>query len=196
VSEQGDLASHPDQIRWDERYRRSAPSFTPHPLAERALSMELPDGPVADLACGPSGSALLAAGQGRQVVAVDVSRVALDLLADEARRRGLDHLIRRIHADLARWRPSPDRYALVLCTGFWDRAVFSTACAAVRPGGLLGWEAFTQRARLARPSLPEQWCLAPGEPSSLLPAAWRLIEQRDLAADEGGEKRRMLARHS
>lgn len=190
------MAGHPDQMRWDERYRRSAPSFRPHPLAEQALSLTLPDGPVADLACGPSGSALLAAGQGRRVVAVDVSRVALDLLAEEARRRGLDRLITVVHADLARWRPGPDGYALVLCTGFWDRAVFATACEAVLPGGLLGWEAFTDDARRARPSLPVQWCLAPDEPASLLPPSWEVTEQCELPDGQHGDKRRMLARHS
>ena len=46
-----------------------------------ALSLPLPDGPVADLACGASGSALLAAAAGRLVTAVDVSEVALGLLA-------------------------------------------------------------------------------------------------------------------
>ena len=55
--------------------------------------MGLPDGPVADLACGPSGAALMAAEQGRRVTAVDVSEVALGLLGAEAGRRGLGHLI-------------------------------------------------------------------------------------------------------
>ena len=97
---------HPDQLRWNARYATGfVPSFTPHPLAVRALATDLPDGPVADLACGPSGSALLAAAHGRPVTAVDISELALGLLGDEARRRGLDHLVTLIHADLAAWRP-------------------------------------------------------------------------------------------
>src|SRR5882672_4541723 len=92
---------HPDRIRWNARYEAGfLPSFRPQPLAERALALNLPDGPVADLACGPSGSALLAAAQGRRVTAVDISEVALGLLGAEARRRGLGHLITLVHADL------------------------------------------------------------------------------------------------
>src|SRR5215831_11125438 len=84
------LAGHPDRVRWNARYESRRPvSFEPHPLAAAALSLRLPDGPVADLACGPSGSALLAAAAGRRVTAVDISEVALDLLAAEAGRRGL-----------------------------------------------------------------------------------------------------------
>ena len=135
---------HPDRVKWNARYAAGfAPSFTPHPLAVRVFesATDLPDGPVADLACGASGTALLAAAHGRQVTAVDVSEVALGLLGAEARRRGLDDLITPVHADLSAWSPSPRSYALVLCTGFWDSAVFTAAAAAVavrRPAGLGG----------------------------------------------------------
>jgi SAM-dependent methyltransferase len=166
------------------------PSFEAHPLAVRTLAMDLPDGPVADLACGPSGSALLAAASGRPVTAVDVSQVALGLLRAEALRRGLDHLITLVHADLAVWRPEPRSYALVLCTGFWSAPVFAAAAGAVASGGMIGWEAFTAEARRTRPSLPPEWCLAPGEPASLLPGEFTVIDQSDLP---GRERRQMLA---
>jgi SAM-dependent methyltransferase len=185
---------HPDRIRWNARYAAGfEPSFSPHPLAVRALSMDLPDGPVADLACGPSGSALLAATRGRRVTAVDVSEVALGLLGDEARRRGLGRLVTLVHADLSAWSPEPRSYALVLCTGFWDTAVFAAAIHAVADGGLLAWEAFTAEACRSRPALPPQWCLAPGEPASLLPPDFTVIDQSD---ESGRERRQMLARRA
>ena len=187
------LAGHPDRERWNSRYSGEfSPSFTPHPLAERALSLELPAGPVADLACGPSGSTLLAAGAGRAVTAVDVSEVALALLGAEARRRHLEQLITLVHADLAAWQPDPAGYALVLCTGYWDRALLDVAAAAVRPGGLLGWEAFTTAALRERPGMNPGWCLGPGEPASLLPAGYRVVDQTDVP----GGRRRLLARRA
>ena len=186
-------------MRWDARYTGSTPSFRPHPLAEQALGPGLaggllPAGPVADLACGPSGSALLAAALGRQVTAVDVSAVALDLLGQEARRRGLAGRITLVHADLASWRPDPAGYALVLCTGFWDPAVFAVAARAVAPGGVLGWEAFTEAARQARPTLNPAWCLGPGEPATLLPGDFTVLTQHDLPDPGHGDRRRLLAR--
>jgi SAM-dependent methyltransferase len=191
----GDLAGHPDRLRWNARYQvPPGASFRPHPLATRALSLGLPDGPVADLACGPSGSALLAAAAGRRVTAVDVSDVALDLLAGEAARRGLGDLITCVQADLAGWRPSLAGYALVLCTGYWDRAVFPVAAGAVAAGGVLGWEAFTADARRVRPGLCPAWCLEPGEPDSLLPPEYAVEDARDLRDDEHGTRRRLLAR--
>jgi len=178
----------PDRGKWNARYAAGfAPSFTPHPLATRSLALALPDGPVADLACGPSGTALLAAAHGRHVTAVDVSEVALGLLGAEARQRGLGDLITLVHADLSAWQPEPRSYALMLCTGFWAAAVFATATRAVAEGGLVAWEAFTAE---ARPSLPREWCLAPGEPASLLPPDFTLIDQSDVPT----MKRQLLAR--
>jgi SAM-dependent methyltransferase len=185
---------HADRIRWNAKWAAgSAPSFTPHPLAVRALALDLPDGPVADLACGPSGAALLAAAQGRRVITVDVSEVALGLLGEEARRRGLGHLISLVHADLSAWVPEPQSYALVLGIGFWDAAVFRAAAAAVMDGGLLAWEALTAEARRRHPDLPAEWCLAAGEPASLLPPGLSVLDQSDVP---GRNRRRLLARRA
>ena len=185
---------HPDRIRWNAKYGTGfVPSFRPHPLAARALALDLPDGPVADLACGPSGAALMAAEQGRPVTAVDVSEVALDLLGAEAGRRGLGRLITLVHADLSGWVPEPRSYALVLGIGFWDAAVFRAAAAAVADGGLLAWEALTAEARRTHPDLPPEWCLAPGEPASLLPPGFSVLDQSEVP---GRNRRRLLARRA
>jgi len=183
---------HADRLRWNAKYAAGfVPSFVPHPLAVRVLSMDRSDGPVAELACGPSGAALLAAANGCQVTAVDVSDIALGMLGDKARRHGLDHLITLVHADLSAWRPGPRSYAVVLCTGFWESAVFTAAAELVASGGLLAWEAFTAQARRSRPSLQADWCLAPSEPASLLPPDFTLLDQHDR-----GLKRQMLARRA
>jgi hypothetical protein len=183
---------HADRIRWNAKWAAGpAPSFTPHPLAVRALALDLPDGPVADLACGPSGAVLMAAAQGRPVTAVDVSEVALGLLGDEARRRGLADLITLVHADLSSWTPEPQSYTLVLGIGFWDVAVFRAAAVAVAAGGVLAWEALTAEALRRHPGLPPEFCVGPGEPASLLPAGFTVIDQADVPRRA---RRRLLAR--
>ena len=185
------LAGHPDRLRWNAKYGGAfSASFEPHPLAVEALALELPPGPVLDLASGPSGNALLAAASGHRVVAVDASDVALGLLEAEADRRGLGGLITLVHADLNAWRPEPGCFALVLCSGFWDRDLFPAAAGAVMPGGLLGWEAFTVERLRDRPNFPTAWCLMPGEPASLLSARWQIIDQSGVP----GARRRLLAR--
>jgi SAM-dependent methyltransferase len=196
VREQGDeLAGHPDRLRWNARYAEGPGAlFVPGPLAVRALAVPPPDGPVADLASGPSGAALLAAAAGRKVTAVDISDIALSWLGAEASRRRLRDQITLLQADMREWRPAEASYALVLCTGYWDRAVFATALTAVAPGGLLGWEAFTAAARQARPGLCPQWCLGEGEPAGLLGTGFEVLDCRDLPDSQHGTKRALLAR--
>jgi SAM-dependent methyltransferase len=180
-------AGHRDRDRWNAKYgERTRPSFTAHRLAVRALSLPLPEGPVLELACGPSGSALLAAARGRRVIAVDLSEVALGLLGEEAARRGLGDLVTLVHADLREWRPRPSGCSLVLCTGYWDRDLFTAAAEAVRPGGTLVWEALTLDARQDRPHLPAAWCLGPDEPASLLPAGFTAADALPPSATKRG----------
>jgi SAM-dependent methyltransferase len=187
-----------DRLRWNARYAaREQPDFAAHPLAVTALGHpDLPSGPVLELACGPSGSALLIAAAGRSVTAVDVSDVGLGQLAAEAARRGLTDLVALVNADLDTWadldtgHPLAGGYALVLCTGFWSRDVFTFAAGLVAPGGLIAWEALTEAARRANPSLPPAWCLRAGEPGGLLPPGFTVLVQRD--RDDGG-KRQLLA---
>ena len=127
---------------------------------------------------------------------MDVSDAALRLLAAEAARRGLVGEISLVQADLMAWRPPPASYAVVLCTGYWDRDLFPAAANAVAEAGLLGWEAFTTGARRARPHLPAAWCLDTGEPASLLPATFEILSQHDLPDDQASIKRRLLARRT
>jgi SAM-dependent methyltransferase len=192
-----ELADHPDRLRWNARYGGDyVPTFRPHPLAAAAVPMLPAAGPALELACGPSGSALLAAAAGRRVTAVDASDVALALLGDEASRRGLGELLTLVHADLAVWRPAGERYALVLCTNFWERAVFDVAVSAVADEGVLAWESLTDAAREGRPDLPADWCVGPGEPASLLPAGFDVLDQHDVPGAPGqpAVKRQLLAR--
>ena len=84
----------------------------------------------------------------------------------------------------------------MLGTGFWDPAVFAAAAAALAPGGVLGWEAFTTGARRARPALPAAWCLRPGEPATLLPDGVTVISQEDVPGGQRGSRRRLLARRA
>ncbi len=82
----------------------------------------------------------------------------------------------------------------MLCTGFWDPAVFAVAARATRPGGVLGWEAFTVAARRARPMLNPAWCLGPGEPAALLPSGFTVLSEQDIPRPDHGDRRRLLAR--
>lgn len=185
------LPAHPDRLRWNERYAGAPPTFEPHPLARAAITAGLPDGPVLELACGRSGSALLLADARWRVTAVDISDVALSQLSAEAGHRGVAAWIERVLADAASYDPGEERFALVLATYFWDPAAFTTACTAVMPGGLLGWEALSTEPEAEGSA--HRWRIRHGELSSRLPQRFAVLDERAIVS---GHKRstRLLAR--
>lgn len=84
------LADHPDRIRWNAKYECADPTeavFAPKSWLGDVLQFGVPEGPVLELACGRSGTALGLAAAGRCVTAIDVSDTALVQLELEATRR-------------------------------------------------------------------------------------------------------------
>lgn len=178
------LRDHPDRRRWNARYRDApAPDFEPHPLVSRAASAGFPAGPVLELACGRSGSALALAESGREVLAVDVSDLALSQLMAEAERRGLAAKITTEVADVPSYHAGDEGFALVLATRYWDEAAFESGCAAVMDGGLIGWEALVRRPGTDPESTPP-WEVEPDSLSARLPAGFELLDEQTI--DAGG----------
>jgi len=190
------LASHPDRQRWNSKYAVGEPTFEPHPLVRSAEAATFPEGPVLELAAGPSGSALALAAAGRHVTVVDVSDSGLNLLENEARRRGVLPQLQLVHADLLSYAPPERHFALVLCTLYWDRSVFAGACAAVAPHGLLGWEALSMEQPRVGTDLPSPWCLERDEPACLLPEDFEVIEQTAVASEKHATNRMLARRHA
>lgn len=190
---------HPDRMKWNARYRKAAlvgMSFAAIPWLEEALhAAGSSPSPTLELACGPSGTALELAAAGIDVTAVDVSDVALDQLRKEALRRGVSPRLSVLHADLETWTPPADAaYALVICSYFWSARVFEQACLAVRPGGVLAWEA-PVHSPTSHSHVPSRWCVSNTEPASLLPSGFALISQTD-AIRSNERSRRMIARRN
>lgn len=100
------LADHPDRIRWNAKYECADPTeavFAPISWLGDVLQFGVPEGPVLELACGRSGTALGLAAAGRCVTAIDVSDTALVQLELEATRRELADRLTLVHADLCSW---------------------------------------------------------------------------------------------
>jgi SAM-dependent methyltransferase len=195
MDEDRPAADHPDRVRWNARYRDHAPPRPARlPLLAEALAAGIPEGPVLELACGASASALALAEMGRSVSAVDISDVALELLHRAARELGVDERIDLSRRDLYAYRPPTRAFALVLCTSFWDPMVFAAGCDAARVGGVVAWETFLHDpAEGEPPPIDPRYCLAPGEPASRLLPGFRVLGQ-SVHGEPGRRRVAMLAR--
>ncbi len=129
-----------DRVRWDRRYV-GASLAEPRPpdaiVAGDLLDEVAPDldgGRLLDIACGLGPVARWGAQRGMDVVALDVSATAIDLLAASPEARRID--ARRV--DLDTGLPGGlGRFDLVVCQRFRDPAIIESLPDHVAPGGVL-----------------------------------------------------------
>jgi SAM-dependent methyltransferase len=126
---------------WDERYAGVERKFSGRPN-QRLVEVvsDLTPGRVLDLGAGEGGDAAWLAERGWEVVALDVSQVALDRAAATV---GSDRITWR-QADLRTWTPEPDLGPVDLATmGYLhlplphQRRLLGLLADVVRPGGSL-----------------------------------------------------------
>lgn len=148
------------QFEWDTKHRLAAqaPSAEPSGIVRELLPL-LPMGHALDLACGTGRHTLFLAARRQHVTAVDWSGTALEIL--EAQARAMQSHVRHIHSlepagrsprggiDLVQMNLEsiaiPERsYDLILCIRYLQRSLFPLISRALRPGGVLLFETYTQ----------------------------------------------------
>jgi tellurite methyltransferase len=153
--------SHTDQERWDKKWRaHDGGDEAPVWLVQHAHLLDC--GVAVDLATGRGGAACWLAARGYRVLAVDVSRVALNQARTASRPSGPDAPL-FVEADLDDWRLSPASADLITVFRFLDRALFPMIRAAVRPGGLLVYQTRTVGWLEREPGASVEFLLRRGE---------------------------------
>lgn len=130
-----------DAARWDQRYRNLGATEPQVPEAiehDDALQQLVPvAGRAVDIASGAGAQALWAALRGFDVVALDVSPVAIDLLAGAATRLGLADRIDARVTDLDDGLPEDlTDLDLVVCQRFRDPRLYRSVVDRLRSGGV------------------------------------------------------------
>jgi len=152
------------QAHWDEKYRIAAQTPVAEPASiVRELLPLLPKGPALDVASGSGQHSMLLAARGQQVTAVDWSESGLDLLEAHAcaaaipvkrirefvmgcygTQRGHRGEIALLYTDLEQAVLPKQSYELILCLRYLQRSLFAQMSDALRPGGMLLVETFTE----------------------------------------------------
>lgn len=129
--------------KWNERYRDA----TGQPQASQVLRENLhllpESGRALDLACGRGGNAILLAQQGLNVEAWDIADVPVTALQDAAVRQQLS--IQARVRDIEANPPAPETFDVITVSYFLDRAIIPALIAALRPGGLIFYQTFTNQ---------------------------------------------------
>ncbi len=189
------------QADWDEKYRRATAAQPAEPASiVRELLPLLPRGPALDVACGAGRHSLLLAARRQHVTAVDWSGAGMDVLEARARAEGIpirrigrtEGIAKHVHrgidlaqADLEQLELPESTFELILCVQYLQRSLFPQLQRALRPGGVLLFETFTQ-AQLefnGGPRNPE-YLLKTGELRNAFPGL-RVLFYRELRAGQG-----------
>ena len=125
---------------WNKRFSQSKPQgLVPTPSISFAAGAAKP-GTALDLACGTGRHAIFLAERGWRVIAVDGSRVGINLMLAEAEarhcRNRIEHYVKDLEAQPAEFVIEPDGYDLIADCFFLHRPLFSAIRFGVRPGGL------------------------------------------------------------
>jgi SAM-dependent methyltransferase len=130
---------------WDERYRSATAVWSGDPNPQLVAEIAaLPPGRALDVGSGEGADAMWLADRGWHVLAVDISRVALERSAELAAQGGpaIAARIEWRQADVLEWSPEPGAFDLVSAQFMQLAAdardpLFSRLAAAVAPGGTL-----------------------------------------------------------
>ncbi len=135
-------------------------------------------GRVLDVACGHGRHALLLAGAGFEVEALDRDREALAFVAETASALGLRVATREVDLETGSPELGERTCDVMLVAHYLHRPLFPFLTRALLPGGLLIYETFTrEQARIAKPSNPA-FLLEPGELPGLC-AGLEIVRQRE-----------------
>lgn len=153
------MSDQETQQRWDKRYEGSGVG-TPAPVLLENAHLLPKAGRALDLACGMAANGMFLAEQGLEVDAWDISPVAVEKVNELGRQRGLN--ITAKACDLGQEKIPEANYDVLICCHFLERGLTQAIVDALKPGGLLFYQTFTQTA------------VNPGGPEK---AEWRLADQ-------------------
>jgi tellurite methyltransferase len=132
-----------DQIRWDRQHAQTLGAEAPLSLLRQIFetgAWQLPPGRGLDIAAGKGRNALYLAERGFEVVAVDISRVALDAARRHAEQQHLHVDFQQL--DLEQSFPEGE-YDLILNINYLQRSLIPKIKAALRVGGHVIFETYS-----------------------------------------------------
>ncbi len=154
--------------RWNQRYQSSFEVF-PHPstVLEENQHLLPASGKALDLACGLGGNALLLSKMGLETHAWDISPVALEQLNKLANRG--KQIITTREIDLKSEHLPTASFDVIVVSHFLQRDLCDAISDALRVGGLLFYQTFSQAAVSDEGPKNPAYRLTPGELLDLFP---------------------------
>jgi 2-polyprenyl-3-methyl-5-hydroxy-6-metoxy-1,4-benzoquinol methylase len=183
------MTSDEQRSHWDSKYEQGLPSLErPDPFFISAFNQFVADrfpsgGTALDLAGGVGRHALWLATRSWQVTVIDISDVAIQKLAEKARK--LDLTLNLYALDASALQFEPDSFDLIVMFYHFDRGICARVCSALKPGGLLICKSSLMWNSYEGPATPNLRPLEKGEVLTQLPELQVMIHTERPVRDRG-----------
>ena len=132
-----------DREKWDRQHAQKDDDQEPSPFLREIFHRDwwqIAPGRALDIATGKGRNALFLAEQGFDVVAIDISAVALDAARDRANARSLR--VSWLQEDLESLTLPDDFYDLILSFNYLQRSLIPQIKTALKPGGYVIFDTY------------------------------------------------------
>ena len=141
--------------KWDKYYISNIKKPAP-PSEVLFFNQHLlpPKGDALDLACGYGSNSICLANNKLNVMAWDISRLALEELSIRSKKLGL--VINCVTRDVLRYPPKPNTFDVIVVSKFLNRQLIKHIRRAIKPNGLIFYQTFIKN-RISKlgPNNPE-----------------------------------------
>lgn len=130
------------QKKWDKIFAEDEKVWPPAEVLAQNLHLLPSGGSALELACGLAANGMLLARQGLKTDAWDISKVAIEKLNSIAQSEGIE--IQAQVRDVLQDPPEVEKYDVIVVAHFLNRDFIPLIRAALKPGGLVFYQTFTQ----------------------------------------------------
>ena len=162
--------------KWNKIYQ-DADQAQPVEVVVENIHLVPTQGRGLELACGLAANSMALAQHGLAMEAWDISAVAIERVNDEAHRRSL--AVSGQARDVVVSPPQHGAYDVVVVSYFLDRTLVAPIISALKPGGLLFYQTFTQTRVHDSGPRSEAFRLADGELLTLFAALRPLVYREE-----------------
>jgi len=148
------------QIKWDTHYAKVGDSSAMRAVADN-LHLLPQQGLGLEIACGLAANSFAIAQQGIHMEAQDISPVAVERVNQQA--KALNLPVTANASDVVSNPPAPAHYDVVVVGRFLDRSLIPALVDALKPGGLMFYQTFTQTRVNEGGPKKDEWRLADNE---------------------------------
>jgi len=156
-----------DKKRWDRKYKEKIIPTKIIKVVDEYAS--LAKGKKAlDIACGMGRNSKLLAKKGFEVLAIDISPLALDTLKE------IDNITTK-EVDLDSYRLKEDSYDLIVCTYFLNRSIFPQIYSSLKKDGIFIFETFKEHSKSTKVPSNKDFLLKSGELKEIFSKGYEII---------------------